>query len=72
MPVHMPIMCSDVYEVDDETTDRRGSTEAANNLHAVMDYLYVYRRHAAPNPEILAKRKHMLDSTGLQLPEFLL
>ena len=72
MPVHMPIMCSDVYEVDDETTDRRGSTDAANNLHAVMDYLYVYRRHAAPNPEILAKRKQMLDSTGLQLPEFLL
>ncbi len=71
MPVHLPVLCSDVYEVDDDTTDRRGSSEDANNLNAVIDYLYVYRRHAAPSDEIRIKRKKLLDGTGLQLPLYL-
>ncbi len=66
-PDHHPITCSNIYEVDDHTTDRRGSSEAATNFNAPIDYLYVYRRHAAPTEEIRLKRKQLLDSVGLPL-----
>lgn len=71
-PIHIPITCSNVYEVDDETTDRRGSSENATNYHAVLDYLYVYRRHASPDTEIQTKRKQLLESVDLVLPMHLL
>ena len=67
-PVHIPIVCSNIFEVDDETTDRRGSSADALNFNAVIDYLYVYRRHQSPNEEIRSKRKALLDSVGLVLP----
>jgi GalNAc5-diNAcBac-PP-undecaprenol beta-1,3-glucosyltransferase len=72
MAVHLPIACSLVHEVDDSTTDRRGSNAGAKDRNAVIDYLYVYRRHAAPSPEVLAQRKSLLDSVGLDLPQELL
>jgi hypothetical protein len=68
LPVHTPIVCSNIFEVDDETTDRRGSSADALNFNAVIDYLYVYRRHQSPNEEIRRKRKALLDSVGLVLP----
>ena len=52
MPRHISVMCSQIFEVDDATTDRRGSSVDARNENSVLDYLYVYRRHSAPNPEI--------------------
>ena len=67
-PVHIPIVCSNIFEVDDETTDRRGSSADALNFNAVIDYLYVYRRHQSPNEEIRSTRKALLDSVGLVLP----
>ena len=72
MPRHISLMCSQIFEVDDATTDRRGSSVDANNANTVLDYLYVYRRHLAPNPEIQKKRKDLLDSAGLQISQFLL
>ncbi len=72
MPKHIPIMCSRVFEVDDETTDRRGNSIDANNANAFLDYLYVYRRHSSPNEDIQKKRKQLLDSVGLKLPASLL
>lgn len=69
---HVPIACSYIHEVDDITTDRRGSSPGATDLNAVIDYLYVYRRHAAPTPEVQAKRRALLDSVGLFLPQALL
>lgn len=65
---HLPLTCSNVHEVDDETTDRRGSSENAINFNAVLDYLYVYRRHPSPNSEIASRRHQLLSSTGLTLP----
>jgi glycosyltransferase involved in cell wall biosynthesis len=72
MAVHLPISCSLVHEVNDSTTDRRGASAEANDRNAVIDYLYVYRRHPAPSAEIQAKRKSLLDSVGLDLPHELL
>jgi GalNAc5-diNAcBac-PP-undecaprenol beta-1,3-glucosyltransferase len=72
MPTHYAINCSVVHQVGDSTTDRRGSSEAARNLHAVMDYLYVYRRHPAPNLQIQLQRKLLLASVGLDLQQDLL
>ena len=68
LPVHTPIICSNIFEVDDETTDRRGSSADALNFNAVIDYLYVYRRHKSPNEQIRGRRKKLLDSVGLVLP----
>jgi len=67
-PVHIPITVSNIHEVDDLTTDRRGSSPKANDYNAVIDYLYVYRRHPAPTKELLLKRKALLDSVNLDLP----
>ena len=71
-PIHLPLTCSNVYEVDDETTDRRGSSADALNFNAVLDYLYVYRRHPAPNSLIREERQKMLAAAGLVLPVELL
>lgn len=68
MPKHVPIRGSRVFEVDDETTDRRGSGEAAQSVHAVLDYLYVYRRHAAPSPLLQQRRAELMAAVGLNLP----
>jgi len=72
MAVHIPMICSHVHEVDDHTTDRRGSSADATNFNAVIDYLYVYRRHPSPNEAIRRQRKDLLDSVSLNLPEQLL
>jgi glycosyltransferase involved in cell wall biosynthesis len=69
MPDHLSILCSLVYEVDDETTDRRGSSAPANDLNAVLDYLYIYRRHPSPSCEIQLQRKFLLASVGLDIPQ---
>ena len=72
MPIHIPVTCSNVFEVDDETTDRRGASEDATNFNSVIDYLYVYRRHAAPSQGVLDKRKNLLEFVNFPLPEFVL
>ena len=67
-PKHIPILSSCIYEVDDQTSDRRGASTNAKDFNAVMDYLYVYRRHASPTTEITFKRKELLKSCGLDIP----
>ena len=67
MPAHVPFLGSRVYEVSDDTTDRRGSSTAATDFNAVLDYLYVYRRHPAPTPELRQKRADLLAQTGLPI-----
>lgn len=67
-PNHIPILSSCIYEVDDETSDRRGASKNAKDFNAVMDYVYVYRRHPSPTSEIAKKRKELLKSCGLDIP----
>jgi GalNAc5-diNAcBac-PP-undecaprenol beta-1,3-glucosyltransferase len=72
MATHIPLQGSIVYEVDDDTSDRRGNSQNANNFHAVMDYLYVYRRHPAPNEALREQRAALMRHVGMTLPADLL
>jgi GalNAc5-diNAcBac-PP-undecaprenol beta-1,3-glucosyltransferase len=72
MPIHVPLLGSRVYEVRDETTDRRGSSQKANDFNAVLDYLYVYRRHCAPREALTQRRAELLRSCGLSISPDLL
>ena len=71
MPKHLNILGSQVHEVDDDTTDRRGSSQSANDHNAIIDYLYVYRRHPASR-DLQHKRAALLATAGLNLPPELL
>lgn len=68
-PQHVDIDGSRVFEVDDETTDRRGSSSNATNFNAVLDYLYVYRRHPAPSAALRAARASLLRTCGLNIED---
>jgi glycosyltransferase involved in cell wall biosynthesis len=62
-PTYEPILGPKIYEVDDSTTDRRGSQDNANNENAVLDYLYVYKKHPV-NKSIRTLRQKLLESAG--------
>lgn len=70
-PAHVKIRGAKIFEVDDETSDRRGSSADARNHQALMDYLYVYRRHPV-NEGIQERRAALLKSAGLSLPAWIL
>lgn len=72
VPVHAPFWGSIIYEADDETSDRRGARTDANNFNAVLDYLYVYRRHPAPTDELKSLRADMLKRVGMKIEPCLL
>jgi hypothetical protein len=65
---HIPLSLSRVHEVHDQTTDRRGDAAVANDFNAVLDYLYVYRRHPAPNDGVRQQRQQLLKQCGLNVP----
>ena len=66
LPVAVPGPC--IHVVKDDTTDRRGSSEAAQDLRAVMDYLYVYQRHPAPSEAVREQRLALMQQFGVPLP----
>ena len=71
-PTHVPICISRVFEVSDDTTDRRGSSKEAKDLNAVFDYLYTYRRHPAPRRELKERRASLINGCGVAVtPEML-
>ena len=69
---HAPINVTRVHEVHDDTTDRRGASTAAKDYNAVVDYLYVYRRHPAPNAAVQDKRRQLLLSCRMDVPAYCL
>jgi hypothetical protein len=71
-PQYLPIFSSKIYQVDEDTSDRRGSSTVAKDFNAVLDYLYVYRRHQSPNIEIQEKRSSLLSKFGLVFPRTLI
>lgn len=71
MPSHVPILGSKIYEVDDATTDRRGNSTLANDNNALIDFVYVYRRHVV-KAHLREKRANLLSSAGLSLSAELL
>ena len=71
-PSHAPVFISRVFEVSDDTTDRRGNSKEARDLNAVFDYLYVYRRHPAPRRELKERRASLMNGCGIAVtPEML-
>ena len=72
LPKHVPILGSRVFEVSDDTSDRRGNSKEATDLNAVFDYLYTYRRHPAPNEALRQKRSSLMMNCGIHItPEML-
>lgn len=71
-PIHVPLLGSRVFEVDDVSSDRRGSSQTATDLNAVFDYLYVYRRHPARDDRIKLLRQQLLATVGLMVDKDLL
>ena len=69
---HIPLSVTRVHEVHDETTDRRGASTEANDFNAVVDYIYVYRRHPAPNAAIQEKRRQLLLRGKFDIPAYCL
>jgi GalNAc5-diNAcBac-PP-undecaprenol beta-1,3-glucosyltransferase len=65
---HLAAPASFVFEVHDETSDRRGAAPEASGMEALLDYLYVYRRHPAPHAAIQAKRAALMAQHGLGIP----
>ena len=65
MPVHVPIVGSRIFEVDDATSDRRGDRQSAKDFNAVLDYIYAYRRHSAPTESIRLARAAFMSQNGV-------
>jgi glycosyltransferase involved in cell wall biosynthesis len=67
-PTHLPVTGSRVFEVKDESSDRMGNGSYIHSFNSVMDYLYIYRRHPAPNDALRQQRVALLKSVGLEVP----
>jgi GalNAc5-diNAcBac-PP-undecaprenol beta-1,3-glucosyltransferase len=72
MPTHVAVQGSVVYETPDESSDRRGASSNATNANAIMDYLYVYRRHPAPSEALRQQRAALMQRVGMPLSADLL
>jgi GalNAc5-diNAcBac-PP-undecaprenol beta-1,3-glucosyltransferase len=64
---HVAIQASFVFEVYDETSDRRGASLEASGTDAVLDYLYVYRRYPAPDDAMRQQRAALLAAHGMHV-----
>jgi GalNAc5-diNAcBac-PP-undecaprenol beta-1,3-glucosyltransferase len=58
MPQHVPVQGVTIFQAKDESTDHRGKSRGARDFNALLDYLYVYRRHPAPS---VTARQHRVD-----------
>jgi glycosyltransferase involved in cell wall biosynthesis len=67
MATHVPVQGSIIYETTDAVSDRRGASSDATNANAVMDYLYVYRRHPAPTEALREQRAALMQRVGMPL-----
>lgn len=65
MPAHVPLLSSRVFEVHDETTDRRSN--GGETMGMLLDYVYVYRRHPVSNPAIQEMRASLLRANGISI-----
>ncbi len=67
-PEHLPLTGPRIHVVRDDTTDRRGSSAAAKDFRAVMDYLHVYHRYPVKDPGLRERRWQMMQLFGIPLP----
>lgn len=67
LPKYLPIKGSIIHQVNDDTTDRRGSTVDANSIHAILDYLFVYKKHPVEDLEIKIARNNLISISGINV-----
>jgi glycosyltransferase involved in cell wall biosynthesis len=65
MPQHVPVQGVTIFQAKDESTDHRGKSDGARDFNALLDYLYVYRRHPAPSDEARQHRVNFLQQLGI-------
>ncbi|WP_083901548.1 glycosyltransferase family 2 protein [Azospirillum sp. B4] len=63
---HVPVMGARIFKDSGAESERRGVSQQSHDYNAVFDYLYVYRRHAAPTPELGQRRAELLN--GFSIP----
>jgi glycosyltransferase involved in cell wall biosynthesis len=67
MPQHVPVEGVTIFQAKDESTDHRGKSDGARDFNALLDYLYVYRRHPAPNDDTRQHRVNFLQQLGVSV-----
>jgi GalNAc5-diNAcBac-PP-undecaprenol beta-1,3-glucosyltransferase len=72
MPQHVPLRGVTIFQAKDDSTDHRGKSHGARDLNALLDYLYVYHRHPAPNAAVRQYRVDFLQQMGIAVAADLL
>ena len=68
-PTHVPVLGPIIFIAHEDGSDRRSDTTGAKGIEAFLDYIYVYRRHPAPNNTLRLQRSMFLDrATGISIP----
>ena len=58
-PIHMNLKIANIYQISQGQSDRRGSTSEATSWHAILDYIYVYKKHKIDNTTVKIKREEL-------------
>jgi glycosyltransferase involved in cell wall biosynthesis len=66
-PSFAPFTGSIIHQVNDNTSDRRGSSEDAIGNHAILDYLFVYKKHPVSDEEIKIARNNLISICGINI-----
>jgi GalNAc5-diNAcBac-PP-undecaprenol beta-1,3-glucosyltransferase len=67
MPRFAPFTGSIIHQVNDDTSDRRGSSIEAISNHAILDYLFVYKKHPVMDNEIKIGRNNLISICGINI-----
>ncbi|QGZ62712.1 glycosyltransferase family 2 protein [Paraburkholderia acidisoli] len=65
LPVHVPLQGVIIYQAKNASTDHRGKSDGARDVNALLDYLYVYRRHPGLNASVRDQRVNFLQQLGV-------
>ncbi|WP_145730179.1 glycosyltransferase family 2 protein [Nitrospirillum pindoramense] len=63
--VHVPLIGARIFKDSGAESERRGVSQQSHDYNAVFDYLYVYRRHPAPNADLGQRRASLLNSFNI-------
>jgi len=67
---YVPVLGSRIFEVHDSTSDRL--SDGKEDYSTLLDYLYIYRRHPAPNDTVRDWRTTILKNHGFEIDASLL
>ncbi|MEA1676435.1 glycosyltransferase family 2 protein [Nitrospirillum sp. BR 11163] len=62
---HVPVIGARIFKDSGAESERRGVSQQSHDYNAVFDYLYVYRRHTAPNADLGQRRTALLNSFNI-------